>query len=375
MPLLAIPFFILTGNLMNRLEMTRRIFDFINAALGSLRGGLAQVNVVACMVFGGISGSALADLAGVGTMVIHAMTRAGYRAEFSAALTVSSSLLAPILPPSIMFIIYAVLMNVSVGQMFAAGILPGIVLAAILLINNRLLGQFGIERFPAPVRTPLRQVLRLGLRGLPGLLTPLVILRSMVSGLATPTEASIVAVCYTLLLGALFRETTLARLREAFVEYGPHDGADHVPHRHRQRDGIRADLRPGRHPSRPRHRDDHAGQMGGADIGDAVAAGARLFPGDGAGAADRGAAVRATGDQFWHRSHSFRRRAHLRPAAGHHPSAGRPRPVHGLRITRLRLEAVVRASLLFYPALMLALILFMFVPALSTWLPTVLFGR
>ena len=130
-PLLAIPFFILTGNLMNRLEMTRRIFDFINALLGFVRGGLAHASVVASMVFGGISGSALADLAGLGTMVIHAMRQAGYRAEFSAALMVSSSLLAPILPPSIMFIIYAVLMNISVGHMFAAGLSPGVVLAVI----------------------------------------------------------------------------------------------------------------------------------------------------------------------------------------------------------------------------------------------------
>ena len=138
-PLLAIPFFILTGNLMNRLEMTRRIFDFINALLGFLRGGLAHASVVASMVFGGISGSALADLAGLGTMVIHAMRQAGYRAEFSAALMVSSSLLAPILPPSIMFIIYAVLMNISVGHMFAAGLIPGVVLAVILIANNVLL--------------------------------------------------------------------------------------------------------------------------------------------------------------------------------------------------------------------------------------------
>src|SRR5580704_12725528 len=173
-PLLAVPFFILTGNLMNRLEMTRRIFDFINGALGFLRGGLAHVNVAACMVFGGISGSALADLAGVGTMVIQAMVRAGYRAEFSAALTVSSSLLAPILPPSIMFITYAALMNISVGHMFAAGIVPGVVLAVILIANNMLLGRLGFETYPPPERTPSRRVMRLALGSLPALLTPVV---------------------------------------------------------------------------------------------------------------------------------------------------------------------------------------------------------
>src|ERR1019366_9748047 len=119
---------------------------------------------------------------GVGTMVIQAMVRAGYRAEFAAALTVSSSLLAPILPPSITFIIYAVLSNVSVAKMFAAGILPGIVLAAILVINNILLNRLGFEKYPPPVKTPRREVVLAGVRALPALATPVVILRSMVSG-------------------------------------------------------------------------------------------------------------------------------------------------------------------------------------------------
>src|SRR2546423_7227254 len=117
-PLLAIPFFVLAGNLMNQFDLTKRIFDFMGHLVSLFAGGLAQVNVITTCIFGGISGSALATIAGLGTMMIHAMTRAGYRAEFAAALTISTSLMDPLIPPSIMFILYAVMMNVSVGHMF-----------------------------------------------------------------------------------------------------------------------------------------------------------------------------------------------------------------------------------------------------------------
>src|ERR1700722_4902751 len=374
-PLLAIPFFILTGNLMNRLEMTRRIFDFINALLGFLRGGLAHASVVASMVFGGISGSALADLAGLGTMGIHAMRRAGYRAEFSAALMVSSSLLAPILPPSIMFIIYAVLMNISVGHMFAAGIIPGVVLAVILIANNVLLGRLGFENYPPPERTPPRRVIRLALGGLPALLTPVVILRSMVSGLTTPTEASVVAVCYTLLLGLLYREVTLERLRLAFVETARMTalvmyltGIGSVMGFVLTSDQVAVHLA-------------HGIVVVTQDkwivlalvtlsllvLGcfletvPALLIGVPLF---GPLVTSFGIVPRQFGMVL-----SFGLLVGILP-----PPVGL-----GLftvcAISRLRLEAVVRASLMFYPALLLALLLFMFVPVLSTWLPTVLFGR
>src|ERR1700733_715915 len=360
-PLLAIPFFILTGNLMNRLEMTRRIFDFINAVLGSLRGGLAHVGVIASMVFGGISGSALADLAGLGTMVIHAMRRAGYRAEFSAALMVSSSLLAPILPPSIMFIIYAVLMNISVAHMFAAGIIPGVALATILIANNIMLGRLGFEPYPPPQRTPPRQMLRLAAAGLPALLTPVVILRSMISGLTTPTEASIVAVCYTLLLGLLYREVTLERLRLAFVETA-------------------------RMTALVMYLTGFGSVMGFVLTSDQVAV--HLAHGIVVVTQDKWVVLALVTLSLLVLGCFLETVPALLigvPLFGVvltfalllgiiHPPVGL-----GLftvcAISRLRLEAVVRASLMFYPALLLALLLFMFVPALSTWLPTVLFGR
>jgi C4-dicarboxylate transporter DctM subunit len=215
-PLLAIPFFILAGNLMNRFGLTRRIFDFIQTLVGAFTAGLAQVTVLSSVVFAGISGSALADIAGLGTMQIDTMRRAGYRAEFAASLTIASSLLAPIIPPSIMFIIYAVMMNVSVGHLFVAGVLPGLAMAAILLLNNYIIAKTGWEKIPAARRAAWPEMWRSFWRALPALLTPVVILRSMITGLVTPTEASVLAVLYSLLLGLLYRQVNWASLREAF---------------------------------------------------------------------------------------------------------------------------------------------------------------
>ncbi len=216
-PLLAIPFFVLAGNLMNRFGLTLRIFECIQSLFGAVRAGMAQVNVLSSVMFAGISGSALADIAGLGTMQIQAMKRAGYRAEFAAAITIASSLLAPIIPPSIMFIIYGVMMNVSIGHLFVAGILPGLAMAAILLINNFILAKAGWEHFPQGTRSTWPEIRRAFWRGLPALLTPVVILRSMVTGLVTPTEASVLAVLYALLLGLLYGELKFASLREALA--------------------------------------------------------------------------------------------------------------------------------------------------------------
>jgi tripartite ATP-independent transporter DctM subunit len=216
-PLLAIPFFILAGNVMNVFGLTRRIFEFVESLVGWMRAGLAQVTVLSSVMFGGISGSALADIAGIGVMQIDAMRKAGYRAEFAAALTLAASLLDPLIPPSIMFIIYAVMMNVSVGDLFIAGVIPGLVMAAILALNNFILGRAGWEKFPPPKPFNWRRVWRTFWIGLPALVTPIVILRSMITGLTTPTEASVLAVIYALVLAVLYREISWAGLREAFL--------------------------------------------------------------------------------------------------------------------------------------------------------------
>ncbi|MBL8691138.1 MAG: TRAP transporter large permease [Rhodospirillaceae bacterium] len=215
-PLLAIPFFILAGNLMNHFDMTKRIFEFLEALVGYFSGGLAQAAVLTTLVFGGISGSALATIAGIGVITIHAMRRAGYRPEFAASLVVAGSLMDPLIPPSIMFILYAVQMNVSIADLFVAGIIPGVLLGVLLMLNNVALSKLGIEKFPPPEKPSFERLVRTFWRGLPALLTPIVILRSMTTGWVTPTEASVLAVLYTLLLGVVHREITWVRLTRAF---------------------------------------------------------------------------------------------------------------------------------------------------------------
>ena len=153
-PLLAIPFFILAAAIMNQMGLTKRIFDFASHLVGFMTGGLAQVNIVATVIFAGISGSALADIAGLGTVMIEAMTKRGYRIDFCAAITVASSTIAPIIPPSIMFIIYAVNMNVSIGQLFVAGVLPGLLIALVLMITIWFMAKTGIEACPPTRRSP-----------------------------------------------------------------------------------------------------------------------------------------------------------------------------------------------------------------------------
>jgi C4-dicarboxylate transporter DctM subunit len=217
-PLLAIPFFVLAGNLMNQFGMTKRIFDFLEALVGYFSGGLAQAAVLATLVFGGISGSALATIAGIGVITIHAMREAGYRAEYAAALVVAGSLMDPLIPPSIMFIIYAVQMNVSIADLFVAGIVPGVLLGVLLMGNNYLLARLGIEKAPKPVPPSFARLRDGFLRGLPALLTPVVILRGMTTGLVTPTEASVLAVLYTLLLGILYGEIGWDRLLRGFED-------------------------------------------------------------------------------------------------------------------------------------------------------------
>ena len=372
-PLLAIPFFVLAGNMMNQFGMTKRIFNFLEVVVGYFSGGLAQVAVLAAMVFGGISGSALATIAGLGIITVHAMKTAGYRPEFAAALVVAASLMDPLIPPSIMFIIYAVQMNVSVADLFIAGVIPGILLGVLLMANNAILVKFEIEKSPPPVTPSFERLKTTFLQGFLALLTPIIILRSMTTGLVTPTEASVLAVLYTMFLGVIHREITWKRLVASFEEFSARDRADHVPDRARHRHGLCHDLGEGsrghgeldgflhRQPLRRAR----ARRAGAPCYGD--------LPRSDSRDADRRAAVRAAGRQAM---------ASIRCTS---VSCSRSQSCSGscirrsglgifavCAITRLRMEPVVRATLLFYPVFVLCLLLLMFIPALSTWLPRLL---
>jgi tripartite ATP-independent transporter DctM subunit len=374
-PLLAIPFFILAGNLMNRFGLTRRIFEFIECLVGFATAGLAQVTVLSAVIFAGISGSALADIAGLGTMQIEAMKRAGYRAEFAASLTLASSLLAPIIPPSIMFIIYAVMMNVSVGHLFVAGVLPGLAMAAILLANNYLLAKAGWESFPPPRRSAWGEIWRSFWRGLPALLTPVVILRSMITGLVTPTEASVLAVLYALLLGALYREITWAALWDAFSGTARTTtlimfltGVGSVMSFVITHEQVAEQL---------------ARQLGEmtdnkwAILGLVTAALLVLgcfmetVPAMLIGIPLFGPLVMKFGIDP----------VHFGVVLTYALLLGIVHPPVGLglfavcAVTRLRLEAVTVATMKFYPAFVIVLLMYMFIPQLSTWLPSVVFQK
>ena len=216
-PLLAIPFFILAGNLMNNGGITVRIFDFAKALMGWMRGGLGHVNVGASIVFSGMSGAAVADAGGLGTIEIKAMKDAGYDEEFSVGITAASSTIGPIIPPSLPMVIYGVMASVSVGQLFVAGLIPGLlmglVLMAMITIISRRRGYTRDAVFSLPV---LGHTFK---RAFLSLLTPVIIVGGIMSGAFTPTEAAIAAVVYALVLGGVvYRSLTWRRLLKVSME-------------------------------------------------------------------------------------------------------------------------------------------------------------
>jgi tripartite ATP-independent transporter DctM subunit len=200
-PLLCVPFFIMAGMLMNTAGITERIYDFAVAAVGWMRGGLGQVNVVGSVIFAGMSGTAVGDAAGLGTIEVRAMRAHGYDPKFAVGITAASSMLGPLLPPSLPLVIYGVSANASIGQLFAAGIIPGLLVASCLMLMVWWYSR--VRGYGADAKFRLHELGRTLLRGILPLLTPVLIIGGMRAGLFTPTEGAICAVAYALFLGVI----------------------------------------------------------------------------------------------------------------------------------------------------------------------------
>lgn len=215
-PLLAVPLFILVGVMANRLGIADRLYDFCLAALGRVRGNLAYVNVGSAVGFSWMSGSALADVAGLGKMQIPQMVRAGYPYGFAAGLTASSSLISPVMPPSIPAVIYAATATVSTGALFAASALPALLMALGLCLYIFI----WTARRPDLARVPFdrKRLLRASVNVIGPLVTPVILLGGILSGVFTPTEAAAVAVAYMLILGLIYRTAKVRVLWQSLKE-------------------------------------------------------------------------------------------------------------------------------------------------------------
>ena len=217
-PLMAIPFFMLAGVLMNRGGITARLIEFSQAIMGHFRGGLAHVNILSSMLFAGLSGSAVADTSAIGSMLIPAMVKNGYTRKFSAAITAASSVIGPIIPPSGIMIIYSYVMGESVAALFLAGIIPGILVGLGLMLMTWVMAQ----RYDFPVATKRSTWSERGnasIKAFFPLLTPVIILGGILGGIFTPTEASAVAVAYALIVSLfILKSMTLRDLPKLLTE-------------------------------------------------------------------------------------------------------------------------------------------------------------
>jgi tripartite ATP-independent transporter DctM subunit len=216
-PLMCVPFFIMAGLLMNTAGITERIYSFAVALVGWMKGGLGQVNVVGSVIFAGMSGTAVADAAGLGTIEIKAMKDHGYDPEFAVGITAASSILGPILPPSLPMVLYGLTANASIGQLFAAGIFPGLILAAMLMT---MVGYFAhVRGYHRDAVFHLGELGRQTVRAFLPLMTPVILIGGMRIGIFTPTEAAIVACVYALFLGFfVYRSLTFKALAKVSIE-------------------------------------------------------------------------------------------------------------------------------------------------------------
>ena len=209
----AVAFFILASTLMNTTGITQRIFDFADAMVGHLRGGLAQVNVFASIIFSGMTGTALGDAAGLGRIEIHAMTKAGYKPEFAGAVTIASAVIGPIIPPSMTMIIYAEMAEVSIADLFLGGVFPGLIIGACLMVYIYF-GAYKGGPPPSPACSWRGRALAFRKAFLP-MLSPLIVVGGIVTGAITPTEAAVVAVLYAVVLSILYRSADMREVAGA----------------------------------------------------------------------------------------------------------------------------------------------------------------
>lgn len=215
--MLAAPLFVFMANVLNESEITDKMFNFCNGLLGRMKGGTAQVNVLISLIFSGMTGSAIADASGIGLMEIQQMKKEGYDAEFSCAITAASATIGPIFPPSIPMVIYGMLSGASVGKLFMGGMVPGVLLAILLMIYVFFISHK--RNYPSGVIMTLRQFLRATLIALPALLTVVLLLWGIYGGVCTPTEAGALASAYALLIGFLvYRSLGWEKLKTILVK-------------------------------------------------------------------------------------------------------------------------------------------------------------
>jgi len=215
--LLAIPLFILAADLMNIGSLTDRLLQFCLILVGRFRGGLGHVNVVANMIFAGMSGSAIADAVGIGRIIIGMMTREGrYPIAYAGAITASAAIIGPIIPPSIPMVLYALISDTSIGYLFLGGFIPGIMLGVAFMIMNSIIARR--RNYPVEAKIPLRDVPRITIRAFPALMLPVILLFGIYGGVMTPTEGAAAAAFYALLASTvLYRAVTWKQLYDAIL--------------------------------------------------------------------------------------------------------------------------------------------------------------
>ena len=215
--LIAIPLFFLLGETMNRVGLSDKLMRFVNLFVGRLRGGLAQANVVSSIIFSGMTGTGVGDVAAIGSVFIPAMKKAGYPLNFSAAVTAAAAVIGPTIPPSVVMVIYGYVVGVSIGGLFIAGVIPGLLIGLGCMVINYIYARR--NNFPKSAeRATIKEYSRVTLQAFPSLLTPLIIIGGMVTGFFTPTEAAAIAAAWAFLLGILYRTLHLDNFYSSIVE-------------------------------------------------------------------------------------------------------------------------------------------------------------